>query len=64
MNRLVKNGQYFEFQYYPCASGENFRIKITLDNDSDPDLAASQDRCPAATCGSSYNADEYVVCPD
>ena len=73
MNQLVKSGTYFEFKYYPCNSGESFRAKVTLENPSDPDLAASQARCPTATCVCpgppaipclSYSATDYLVCAD
>lgn len=64
MNRLVKNGSYFEFKYYPCDSGNSYVLKVTLDNASDPDIATSQLRCPAAACSLSYSAAEYVACPD
>lgn len=64
MNRLVKNGDYFEFNYYPCDSGNSYVLKVTLDNTSDPDIATSQLRCPAAACSLSYSATEYVVCAD
>lgn len=63
MNQLVQSGSYFEFKYYPCDSGNSFRAKVTLENASDPDLVASQARCPALTC-TSYSATDYVVCAD
>ncbi|PJC66747.1 hypothetical protein CO018_00305 [Candidatus Beckwithbacteria bacterium CG_4_9_14_0_2_um_filter_47_11] len=40
-------------------SGNGFTLKVTLENLSDPDLAASQARCP----GNDANSD-YVVCAD
>lgn len=64
MNHLVMSGNFFEFKYYPCGSGDSFRAKVTLENASDPDITPSQARCPAATCGLSYNLTDYVVCPD
>lgn len=71
LSRLVKSGSYYEFKYYPCNSGDSFRAKVTLENASDPDIAASKLRCPANTCtlpaggnpgyDSGTNTD-YVVC--
>jgi prepilin-type N-terminal cleavage/methylation domain-containing protein len=69
MNQLVQSGSYFEFKYYPCSSGDAYRVKVTLENASDPELAASQTRCPANTCtlptglNPSFNTTEYVLCP-
>lgn len=67
MNQLAKNGSYFEFRYYPCGSGDGYRVKVTLENASDPDVASSQTRCPATTCTGtalSYGTTEYIICPD
>jgi len=67
MNQLNKSGNYFEFRYYPCGSGDSFRVKVALENASDPDISTSQTRCPAATCiGTTltYGATDYVVCAD
>lgn len=70
LNQLVQSGSYFEFKYYPCNTGDSYRIKVTLENASDADLATSQARCPNATCtlpgGSTlgaYAATEYIACP-
>lgn len=60
---LTPSGTYFEFNYFPCSSGEDYRIKVTLENKSDPDLAESQVKCPASTCSLSYSTTDYVVCP-
>ena len=63
MNQLVQSGSNFEFKFYPCSSGDTYRVIVTLENASDPELAASQTRCPAATCSPSYSSTDYVVCP-
>jgi prepilin-type N-terminal cleavage/methylation domain-containing protein len=63
LNQLIQSGSYFEFKYYPCSSGDTYRVKVTLENASDPEIAASQVRCPAATCSLSYSTTDYVVCP-
>lgn len=64
MDELVQSGSYFDFRYYPCKSGDSFRLKITLENPSDPDILPSQNRCPQdATC-TTYSALDYVVCSD
>lgn len=39
------------------ATGEDFLLETTLDNTSDPDIAASESRCQGCTKGS------YCVCP-
>lgn len=57
---LTRSGNYFEFRYYPCNSGDDFRIKINLSNASDPDIADSQARCSA--CGTTYGPTDYVLC--
>lgn len=49
--------------YYQRASGNNFCLKIPLDNASDSDIAASQARC-ASVCTGLYSASDYVVCAD
>jgi prepilin-type N-terminal cleavage/methylation domain-containing protein len=63
LNQLIQSGSYFEFKYYPCNTGDTYRVKVTLENASDPELTASQTRCPAATCSLSYSSTDYVVCP-
>ena len=52
-----------EFRYYEQLDlGDNFVLKATLENPSDPDLAASQTACPD---GSNADADsDFVVCAD
>lgn len=60
---LTRSGSYFFFRYYPCAGGDDYRLKATLENLSDSEIAESHNRCPAAACGVSYNESEYVVCP-
>lgn len=65
LNQLVQSGSYFEFRYYPCSSGDGYRVKVTLENASDTDLTTSQTRCPAASCGlGAYSATDYVICAD
>ena len=51
------------FRYYEqLDSGDGFVLKATLENPSDPDLAASQAGCPD---GSNADADsDYAVCAD
>lgn len=39
-----------DFRYYQCMDGDDFRLKTTLTNASDIDIAESQSRCPAASC--------------
>jgi prepilin-type N-terminal cleavage/methylation domain-containing protein len=50
--------------YYTDDSGEKFCIVTTLENASDPDLAASQSRCtnPCAGTGAEILTTSYVVC--
>jgi type II secretory pathway pseudopilin PulG len=62
MPRLSRAGRFFTFRYYPCQDGTTYRIKVQLDNASDSEIQESQERCPASTCGLSYNNKEYVVC--
>ena len=65
LNQLVQSGSYFEFKYYPCSSGDAYRVKVTLENASDGDLATSQTRCPAAACSlGAYSATDYIICAD
>lgn len=67
MRRLPKetNGTN-SWKYYQCSGADDFRLKTDLiENKSDPDLAASQSRCPATSCGlGSWGATDYVVCAD
>lgn len=54
-----------DFRYYPCNTGDDFRLKINVSNASDPELAPSQARCPASTCvgqSLSYGTTDYVLC--
>ena len=50
------------FRYYQC-DDDNFIAKVDLENLSDAGIAASQERCPA-DCGTTYSANEYIVCAD
>lgn len=56
-----------DFRYYPCAGGDDFRLKINLAIESDADIQDSQNRCPAGTCTGqslSYGTTDYIVCTD
>ena len=59
------SGPGYGFNYCLVAGGDDFRFKISLENNSDQDAATSQTRCPI-TCnmGVSYQPNEYVVCAD
>ena len=50
------------FKYYQCTD-DDFRLKVTLENLSDAEIAASQDRCPEDGCAI-YDDSEYVLCAD
>lgn len=58
MKRLPQ-GTYF---YTRAASGDDFRLRMVLDNRSDPDLTTSQAQCPPLS--GTYGATDYVVCAD
>lgn len=62
MPSLTTSGNYFFFRYYSCG-GTNYRLKTTLENASDPDLATSQARCPDSACNAYLGPLDYVVCP-
>ncbi|MBI3577150.1 prepilin-type N-terminal cleavage/methylation domain-containing protein [Candidatus Gottesmanbacteria bacterium] len=70
MRRLPKSTSGgVEYRYYQTNAGDDFRLKVTLENASDPDLATSQVKCPTTTpVGSgtniNYGATDYVVCAD
>jgi len=49
-----------EYQYDQIDSGDNFILKVILENASDPDIQPSQAACP----GGSYADTEYAVCAD
>lgn len=63
VQHMSTSGSYFFFRYYPCAAGDDYRLKVTLENLSDSEIEASQARCPAAACGLTFGASDYVVCP-
>lgn len=66
MDKMSKNGNYFFFKYYPCSTQTDYRLKVTLENASDPEIATSKTKCPASTCGGqslSYSANDYILCP-
>ena len=58
--------------YYQVSSGENFCLKVGLENVSDPDILASQQRCgnkapysgPCEGLTINVSSNEYVVCAD
>lgn len=61
---LTKSGQN-DFRYYPCNSGDDFRLKISLQLTSDLEIRESQSRCPASSCvgkALSFGASDYVLC--
>jgi type II secretion system protein G len=64
LDKLPKTGNFNDFFYYGCTDGDDFRVKVTLKNASDADLAESQANCPASSCGgvSPYGTLDYVVC--
>ncbi len=49
--------------YYQRSSGDDFCLKVPLDNPSDPEIASSQSRC-ASVCTGVYSGSDYVVCAD
>jgi len=51
-----------DFRYKQCDGGDSFRIKATMSNVSDPDIAESQLKCPVGSCGVNYSTSEYVLC--
>lgn len=63
MRTLPKIGTTQTYNYYVCADTDDFRLKVRLDNKSDPDIAASQAKCPN-TCGDNRSSDEFIVCAD
>lgn len=59
------------YNYYSCAGGDDFRLKITLSNKSDSDITQSKLLCPATTCAGVSAASlnytqptkyEYILC--
>jgi type II secretion system protein G len=56
------------FNYYRCNGGDDFRLKKTLSNASDSDIAESQRNCPCDSCGDktcaqlNYGANEIIMC--
>lgn len=57
--KRMPQGTYF---YTRAASGDDFRLRMTLDNRSDTDLTTSQTQCPPLS--GTYGATDYVVCAD
>lgn len=47
--------------YYQVANGDDFRLKVPLENRSDPDIATSKARCPSLYCA---GIADYCVCAD
>lgn len=68
LSKFAKTGSFYEFRYYQCNSGDDYRIKVNLSNSSDSDIADSKLKCPSATCvGQSLTYDtttnsDYVLC--
>lgn len=57
----------YSFKYYQDGTnGEDYRLKVTLENLSDSDLSVSRARCPASGvfAGLVFSSSDYVVCPD
>ncbi len=50
----------YQYNYDEASNGEYYTLKVSLENAADPDIAPSQAACP----GGSYEATEYVVCPN
>lgn len=48
--------------YQQASSGDDFRLRATLERTDDPSIAASQLRCPALS--GAYTALEFVFCAD
>jgi len=63
MQHFTLDGSSYFFHYYACSDGNDYRLKTTLENASDPDIQKSQQKCPAA-CGTTYFPTDYVLCPD
>lgn len=68
-DRLELSGNMLSARYYQCDSGDDYRIKVSLTNKSDVDVAESQKNCPDTNCVGvssatlNYNADkDYVLC--
>jgi len=49
--------------YYQRQGGDDFCLKVPLENPSDPDIASSQSRCESV-CTGVYAGSDYVVCAD
>lgn len=65
MKDLAESGSTFVFRYYQC-NDDDYRLKVELDNASDPDITTNQNRCPES-CGSqtlSFSSTDYVLCAD
>lgn len=71
MRKLPIIGTAQQYRYYQVASGDDFRLKINLDNPSDADITPSQARCPivpatnpSGTIGTAWGSTDYVLCAD
>ncbi len=65
LNKFAKSGSFYEFRYYQCNGGDDFRLKINLTNASDPEILESQANCPANICvgqSLSFGSTDYVLC--
>jgi prepilin-type N-terminal cleavage/methylation domain-containing protein len=48
----------YQYDFDETSNGENFTLKVILENEADPDIVPSQAACP----GPSYAESEYVIC--
>jgi len=69
--KFAKSGNFYEFRYYQCTGGDDFRATVSLSNKSDPDVAESKLKCPTSSCaGTTLSYDgasdkiTYVLCND
>ncbi len=65
----VSQAGSLELRYFQVASGDDFRVKVSLENASDTDTTKSQAKCPVVAATNpagtfTYGAADYVVCAD
>lgn len=53
-----------EMLYYQLNSGDDFLLKVPLENASDPDGATSRTRCPGGASPANCGTTDYCVCAD
>ena len=58
---MSSGGSLSNIRYYQCTGGDDYRLKTSLTNTSDADIADSQKRCPVG-CGTTYTATDFVLC--